>query len=211
MDITTLKARIKESERLKKTIHSILVNKADARPRWFTRVVINRFFHQYKSKSKVRSSARMDIYPFYQFELGQNSTIEDYCTVTNGVGDVIIGNGVRIGIGSVLMGPVEIQDNTILGQHILVTGLDHIYQDVTVPIKDQGVSRKKTLIGKDCFIGANASILPGVTIGNHCVVAAGAVVTKDIPDYHIAVGNPAKLVKRFDFDSQEWVRIHPSK
>ena len=61
---------------------------------------------------------------------------------------------------------------------------------------EQGVSTQPVVIGDDVWIGANAVILPGVTIGRHCVVAAGAVVTKDVPDNTVVGGVPAKIIKK---------------
>ena len=59
----------------------------------------------------------------------------------------------------------------------------------------------------ECWVAANAVITSGVTIGKHSVIAAGAVVTKNIPPYSVAVGNPAKVIKKYDFEKQEWVRV----
>ena len=204
--IQTIKSHLTAQPSLKAVLHAILVNKSTARPRWYTSVFLNPFVHKTR-KGRIRPTARIDVFPFNKFEVQSNATIEDYCVVTNGVGDVLIGEGVRVGIGSVLMGPISIGKNTILGQHVLVTGLDHNYTDPLIPIKNQGVSKAQTILGEDSFIGANACILPGVQIGKHCVIAAGAVVTKSVPDFHIAAGNPARLIKKFDFNSQEWIRI----
>jgi acetyltransferase-like isoleucine patch superfamily enzyme len=197
---------IKKSKALKSFVHFLLIPRGQARPRWFTKVFVNRMFHKKHSSAQICRTARMDVFPFQPFTIGKKSTIEDYAVVNNGVGPVEIGSGVRVGIGDVLMGPVKIGDNTIIGQHCLITGLDHNYQNIDVPIKDQGVSRRQTSIGKDCFIGANVSILPGVTIGDHCVVAAGSVVTKSVGDYYVVAGNPAKPVKKYDSELKSWVK-----
>jgi acetyltransferase-like isoleucine patch superfamily enzyme len=63
------------------------------------------------------------------------------------------------------------------------------------------------VIEDECWIAANTVITAGVTIGKHSVIAAGAVVTKNIPPYSIAVGNPAKVIKKYDFDKKEWIRV----
>jgi acetyltransferase-like isoleucine patch superfamily enzyme len=202
-----IKSHLVSHPSLKKWVHFLLVQPKQARPRWFTRWLINPFVHQKKSGSIIRRTARLDVFPFQAFELGKNSTIEDFCVLTNGVGSIIIGDECRIGIGSVIMGPVSIGNSTILGQHVLITGLDHNYQSPHVPIKDQGVSTKATHIGKDSFIGANASILPGVSIGDHCVVAAGSVVTKSFPSHSVIGGNPAKLIKQYSFETNNWEKV----
>jgi acetyltransferase-like isoleucine patch superfamily enzyme len=82
-----------------------------------------------------------------------------------------------------------------LAQGITVTALNHNFKDTSKRIDEQGISTKSIIIGDDVWIGANAVILPGVTIGNHCVIAAGAVVTKDVPDNTLVGGVPAKVIK----------------
>ena len=192
---------------LKSIIHRILVPKGQAEPRWFVRWLINPFFHSVSRKARVKRSSRLDVFPFNEFRVGSGSTIEDYATINNGVGEVIIGKHARLGIGSVVMGPVEIGDNTITGQNCLITGLDHNFHDFKKPIKDQGVSINPTYIGKGSFIGANVSILPGVFIGDNVVIGAGSVVTKDIPNNHMAVGNPVRIIKKYSSEVGEWIRI----
>ena len=72
---------------------------------------------------------------------------------------------------------------------------NHNFDKLDVPIKNQGVTKLKTVIGNDVWIGANVSIMAGVNIGDGCVIAAGAVVTKDIPAHSIVGGVPAKVIK----------------
>ena len=116
-------------------------------------------------------------------------------STNNAVGDVTIGDYTRIGIHCTVIGPVCIGNNVNLAQGITVTALNHNFEDVTKRIDEQGISTKPVIIGDDVWIGANAVILPGVTIGHHCVVAAGAVVTKDVPDNTLVGGVPAKVIK----------------
>ena len=145
--------------------------------------------------SKIYWSVRMDTPPYRNFQLGRKSVIESYCCINNAVGDVTIGDYTRIGIHCTVIGPVSIGNNVNLAQGITVTALNHNFEDVTRRIDEQGISTKPVVIGDDVWIGANAVILPGVTIGRHVVVAAGAVVTKDVPDYCVVAGVPAKVVK----------------
>ena len=121
--------------------------------------------------------------------------IESYCCINNAVGDVTIGDNTRIGIHCTLIGPVCIGDNVNLAQGITVTALNHNFADTSRRIDEQGISTNPVVIGDDVWIGANAVILPGVTIGRHVVVAAGAVVTKDVPSYCVVAGVPAKVIK----------------
>jgi acetyltransferase-like isoleucine patch superfamily enzyme len=137
----------------------------------------------------------MDTPPYRRFWLGRKSVIESYCCINNAVGDVTIGDNTRIGIHCTLIGPVCIGDNVNLAQGITVTALNHNFADTSRRIDEQGISTNPVVIGDDVWIGANAVILPGVTIGRHVVVAAGAVVTKDVPSYCVVAGVPAKVIK----------------
>jgi acetyltransferase-like isoleucine patch superfamily enzyme len=150
----------------------------------------------------------MDVLPFNKFALGQNSVIEDFSTINNGVGDVFIGNNTFVGMSNVIIGPVAIGNNIIMAQNIVVSGLNHIYEDVRVPIVQQNVTTAPITIGDDSWIAANAVITAGVTIGKHCVIAAGAVVTKNVPDFSIAAGNPAKVIKQYNHKTGTWDRVN---
>jgi acetyltransferase-like isoleucine patch superfamily enzyme len=200
---------IKGNPALKKIVHRMLVPKGGARPRLWVRLFLNRFFHKRLKGSVVRWRTRMDVLPFNQFNLGINSTIEDFCTINNGVGDVIIGDNSLVGMGNVIIGPVTIGNNVILAQNVVASGLNHEYKDPATPIVNQPVTTAPIVIEDDCWIAANVVITAGVTIGRHCVVAAGSVVTKNIPPYSIAAGNPARVIKRYDAGLKEWVRSEP--
>ena len=106
-----------------------------------------------------------------------------------------IGDYTRVGIHCTVIGPVCIGNHVNLAQGITVTALNHTFKDTSKRIDEQGISTKPVVIGDDVWIGANAVILPDVTIGRHVVVAAGAVVTKDVPDYSLVAGVPAKVIR----------------
>jgi len=192
---------------IKKFLHRLFVKSSQPRPTLISKWFANPILHNVTFSSKIYPSVRQDIFPFNQFSLGKESTIEDRVVLNNGIGSIIIGEKSRIGIGSVVMGPVNIGNKTITGQNVLITGLIHRHDDARLSVMEQDDEGKLTTIGDGCFIGTNACILPGVTIGKHTVIGSGSVVTKDVPDYHIAAGNPAKLIKKFDFDLDEWIRI----
>ena len=107
-----------------------------------------------------------------------------------------IGDHTRIGLHNTIIGPVVIGSHVNLAQGITITALNHIFSDPQKRIDEQGVSTDQVIIEDDTWIGANAVILPGVTIGRHSVIAAGAVVTKDIPPHSLAAGIPAKIIKQ---------------
>lgn len=201
------KEKIKQSVILKKIILRAISPKNQARPRLWVKWFINPFYMKKGKGSCIRRRSRMDILPFNPFTLGQNSTIEDFCTVNNGVGKISIGNNSRVGIGSVLIGPVTIGDHVGIAQNVVITALNHNYTDISKPISLQGVNTQEVYIGDGTWIGANSVILPGVFIGNHCVVGAGSVVVKDVPSYSVILGNPARVVKRFNQETEKWDKV----
>ena len=179
---------------MKRWLDYLIMNQRDARPRWYIRLLAP-IYQRRGFGSKIYKSVRMDTPPYRNFSLGKRSVIESFCCINNAVGDVIIGDYTRIGIHCTLIGPVTIGSHVNLAQGIVVTALNHHFEDTTLRIDEQGISTKPITISDDVWIGANAVILPGVTIGKHVVVAAGAVVTKDVPDNCIVGGVPAKVIK----------------
>ena len=176
-----LRQGLKGYPQLKRWLDALIMNQRDARPRWYIRLLAP--LYQYRGRgSKIYGSVRMDTPPYRSFHLGRRSVVESYCCINNAVGDVTIGDHTRIGIHCTIIGPVTIGSHVNLAQGITVTALNHNFQDGSKRIDEQGVSTNPVVIGDDVWIGANAVILPGVTIGHHCVVAAGAVVSKDVPD-----------------------------
>lgn len=203
----SLKDTVKGNKKVKRFVHWLLIPPYQARPRKWVSWFVNPFYHKKGKHSVIRRSARMDVVPFKLFSLGDYSTIEDFCTINNGVGDVIIGKETRVGMSNVVIGPVNIGNYVILAQNIVMSGLNHGYEDINLPISKQDVTTALITIEDECWIGANAVITAGVTLGKHSVVAAGSVVTKSIPPYSVAVGNPARVIKQYDFEKKQWVRL----
>ncbi len=185
----------------------MLIPTGEARPRLWVKWFINPFKHTKGKGSKIRRRTRMDVLPFNNFTLGEGAIIEDFCTINNGVGDVSIGKNSLIGMSNVIIGPISIGNNVIFAQNIVASALNHEYRNIDTPIKDQPILTAPIMVEDDCWIAANAVITSGVTIGKHSVVAAGAVVTKNIPPYSIAAGNPAKVIKQFNFETNSWERV----
>lgn len=206
-----VKEKIKGNENIKKFVHWLLVPKNQARPRLWVKWFVNPFYHKKGKGSTIRRRTRMDVLPWNTFELGSQSTIEDFSTVNNGVGSVRIGDRTRIGLGNTIIGPVSIGDDVRLAQNIVLSGLNHNYEDISQPIHAQGVSTAPITVEAETWIGANTVVVAGVTIGKHCIIAGGSVVTKDIPPYSVAVGNPAKVVKTFNPDTGQWERVGKKK
>jgi len=199
-----LKESIKSSPILKKLAFWMLTPKNQARPRLWIRVFVNPFKHKKGRGSLIRRRVRMDVMPFNNFVLGKNSTIEDFSTINNGVGDVIIGDRTRIGLGNTLIGPVTVGNDVMFAQNVVASGLNHGYEDINTPIADQPVITIPINIEDEVWIGANAVITAGVTVGKHSIVAAGCVVVKNVPAYSIVGGNPGRILKQYNIKTKEW-------
>lgn len=129
--------------------------------------------------------------------IGKYTCIECSGTLKDLGKGLIVGNNVGLGTHGFFgcAGGVSIGDNTIFGNYVSIHSENHNYKDRNTPIRLQGVNRKGIKIGRDCWIGAKATILDGADIGDGCIVAAGAVVRGKIPPYSIIGGVPAKVIK----------------
>ena len=194
MDNERIRERLKASPKLKKLMTWFIMNQVETRPRWYIRLLAPLYQHRGRH-SVIHRSVRMDTPPYRKFHLGDYSVVESFACINNAVGDVSIGDHTRIGLHNTIIGPVVIGSHVNLAQGITITALNHIFSDPQKRIDEQGVSTDQVIIEDDTWIGANAVILPGVTIGRHSVIAAGAVVTKDIPPHSLAAGIPAKIIK----------------
>ncbi len=198
--------KLKSNPELKRRVLFMMMHPVKTRPRLWLRCL--QFFYMKKGKNSViYRSVRKDIVPFNGFSLGKSSVIEDYSIINNAVGEIIIGNHTRIGMGNTIIGPVIIGNNVILAQNIVISALNHNFEEVAMTINQQGVVTDQITIENNVWIGANSSILAGVSIGEHVVVGAGSVVTKDIPPYCVVVGNPARILKEYDHKEQRWINV----
>lgn len=125
------------------------------------------------------------------------------------ISDVVVSIGDRclIGRGSGIVGhlSVTIGNDVWTGHHVYVTDQNHGYEDVSRPISQQSQPEKAVTIGDGSWLGHGTVVLPGVTIGRHVAVGANSVVTHDLPDYCVAAGNPARVVRTWTDGS--WVRV----
>lgn len=199
--------KIKNNPRLKQFVISLISPSKHPRPRLWVRWFLSPFIHKKGPGAVIRRRARLDVFPWKRFEVGRDAIIEDFAVINNGAGDVVLGEGARIGIGSVVIGPVRMGDRAGLGQHVFISGFNHGYADGTRDSNEQELVRKEVVIGREAHIGANSVVVAGVTIGERCQIGAGSVVTKDIPPFSVAVGNPARVVKRYDPVKKEWIRL----
>ena len=195
MNHEEVRAKFKSNPRLKRMVDWLIMNQVETRPRWFIRLLAPLYQHRGRH-AIIHHSVRMDTPPYRKFWLGDYSVVESFACINNAVGDVIIGDHTRIGLHNTIIGPVIIGSHVNLAQGITITALNHNFNDSEKRIDQQGISTKEVVLEDDIWVGANAVILPGVTIGKHAVVAAGAIVTKDVPPHSLVAGVPAKVIRQ---------------
>ena len=121
---------------------------------------------------------------------------------------VTIGDRCLIGRGSGIVGhfSIIIGNDVWTGHHVYITDQNHGYEDITKPISQQTQPERAVVIGDGSWLGYGAVVLPGVTIGTHCVIGANSVVTSDTPDFSVAVGAPARVIRRYDA-TDGWIKV----
>ena len=120
--------------------------------------------------------------------IGDNCAIGDYCHITS----------VR---------KVIFEDNVLLANNVYISDNLHGFENIKIPIKDQPIKfKKEVVLQSGCWIGENVCII-GASIGKNSIIGANSVVTTDIEDYCIAVGSPAKIIKKFDLVSKNWISV----
>ncbi len=201
--------KIKSNPKIKEFVLWTIAPKRNPRPRLWVRWFLNPFVHKKGKGATIRCRSRIDVFPWNRFEIGNLTTIEDFCTINNGSGNVLLGNRVRVGIGSVIIGPVTMGNGAGLGQHVFVSGFNHGYKDGTKNSSVQPLDIKPVVIEDEVHIGANSVVTAGVTIGQRSQIGAGSVVTKSIPPFSIAVGNPCRVIKRLNQATGIWERVSP--
>ena len=192
MNKESLREYFKSNPAIKRLVDFLIMNQLETRPRWYVRLLAPLYQKRGKN-SKIYSSVRMDTPPYRHFSLGKRSIIESYSCINNAVGDVTIGDNVRVGLHATIIGPVSIGNHVIIAQNVTISALNHNFGKTDKYIDAQGITTRNITIGDDVWIGANAVILSGVKIGSHSIVAAGAVVTKDVPEGMLAAGVPAEI------------------
>lgn len=127
-------------------------------------------------------------------KMGKNVNIEHGAFFASGR-EIEIGDNSGLGINCRVTGPLVIGNDVMMGPNVMIFTQNHKNDRTDIPMRLQTAPKQPVKIGDDVWIGANAIILPGVTIGNGAIIAAGSVVTKDVPDYAVVGGNPARIIK----------------
>jgi serine acetyltransferase len=170
----------------------------------------------FKVGQNTRIDPPMQYSGLHRVTLGSNIYIGKYCWLSTVPGNLekdillnihdntMVSKGVTIAAAL----DVTIEDNVTIGPNSFITDHIHEYEDITRSIYSQGIKKvEPVLIGRNTWLGYNVIILPGTKIGRNCVIGANAVVNADLPDYTVAVGMPAKIVKRYDPDTKAWINV----
>ncbi len=155
-------------------------------------------------------------YPL-QIDNGKSIAIEDHVYISQGAwlmgaaekSSLRIMTGTAIGHFShiIALESVVIEKSVLIADKVFITDCTHRYADIEEPVKTQGVDIiKPVTIGEGSWIGENVCIC-GASVGRHCVIGANSFVKKDIPDFCVAVGCPARVVKRYDFSEEKWIMV----
>lgn len=145
--------------------------------------------------------------------LGENVSIRPFTDLFSESGHIRLEEGVDIGTRSRIAGNTSLGKYVLTGPDVYICSYDHAYQDTHVPVAMQGEyyphknGHPDCTVGDGSWIGIHAVIIGDVHIGKNCIIGANSVVTKDIPDYCLAAGAPAKILKRYDFSTKRWEAV----
>jgi acetyltransferase-like isoleucine patch superfamily enzyme len=126
---------------------------------------------------------------------------------------IVIGN--RVSATSVLhiaaFKEIIIEDDVLIASNVFICDGSHGFENTDIPYRYQNIVNIQPIrIKKGCWLGQNVVIMPGVTIGEFCIIGANSVVTKSVPDKSIAVGSPARVLKRWDENNKKWISVKES-
>ena len=141
----------------------------------------------------IRDNARIEVVPGY----------------SSNVPKLSIGNrvGIEEGIHLTCADSVVFEDDVTILSYCMITDINHSYQEIGIRCGEQQLEVKPVRIKQYAVIGSGVSVMPGVTVGNNAIIGTNAVVTQDIPDYSVAAGIPAKVIRKYNFDSRNWERV----
>ena len=121
-------------------------------------------------------------------EIGENTTFENFVQLT-------------------AAGKLTIGHDCVFSSRVFITTAEHDYSVIDKKVMQQKLNVKDVEIGNYCFLGMDVKVFPGVKIGDNVIVGANAIVMNDLPPYTVCIGAPAKVIKKFNFESKEWERI----
>jgi acetyltransferase-like isoleucine patch superfamily enzyme len=169
------------------------------------------------SSSKIMIDPTCDIRGIERMRFGKNVVIQKDCWLNIAFNNpaegpmIVIDEGTNIGRRCTVSAAnrIIIGKFVLMAPNVFIADTNHEYQKLGIPIMHQGITTHddQVTIGDETWIGINAVIMGNLKIGKHCIIGANSVVTKDIPDYCVAVGNPAKVVKMLDVKTGQWIKV----
>ena len=174
----------------------------------------------YKIGKKTRIIPPLRFANLSLVELGNRVVIQSDCWINiltfpcdQGAPKLVIGDYTGIGMNCsfAVAESVRVGSHVLFGRNIYVSDHSHEYCDVSIPMTHQGIRKiVPVTIGDESWLGNNVVVLPGGIIGKHCVIGANSVVNSTIPDFSVAAGAPAKVIRKYSPDSAQWepVTLH---
>jgi acetyltransferase-like isoleucine patch superfamily enzyme len=184
------------------------------RTRLFT-LLLSSQFKEFGAGARISPPFRF--YGLNQMSLGESVMIHRDCWLQTfpdpGGADaskLVIKSHAGIGMGAQISAAkqVLIEEYVMLAPNVYISDVSHAFENIEVPIMRQGINRiAPVTIGRSTWLGHNVVVLPGVTIGKHCVIGANSVVNSSIPDYCVAVGAPVRVVRQYNRETDKWEKI----
>lgn len=165
------------------------------------------------NKNKIRIANSVKISNYRYVHINGDVRIHRGCFINpSGGGTCVLNDGVSIGPYCQLnaSNQIVLGKNVLIAPNVFMSDHNHEYKDVKLPIAFQGNKEHdaEIIIGDDSWISTNVVIVGNVRIGIHTVIGANSVVVNDIPDFCVAVGSPAKVIKKYNFESNKWERVY---
>lgn len=177
---------------------------------WFIRLQIRRPFFKYVGNKsylgpEVSIIGSKRIYIGNKVRIYPGSRLE-----THHGGEISFGDGCTIGQNIHVVSDkkvLSIGRNTTISSNVFITNVNHNYKEIDKHIMEQDFIGKNTVIGDNCFIGYGVAIQAGTILGKQCIVGSNSVLSGKYPDYSVIVGIPGKIIKQYDEEKKEWVRV----
>lgn len=166
---------------------------------WFWKIIVSVRGGQIMRGTKIFERVKIFSSKKAPVRIGEKCTLQTGAILAAAdCGSITLERNVYLGEYTVISsrGKIHIGENTIIATHVFIVDFDHQFKNADIPIHLSGYDCSRVEIERDCWIGAGSLILKGVRIGEGSVIGAGSVVTRDIPAYSIAVGVPARVIKK---------------
>ena len=152
------------------------------------------------NKCLIRGGARLTTVPYWYINGKKEQSYSPKLVIED---NVSIEQNVHINCAN----SVRIEKDCTLSSYVFITDVDHSYENINEKVLNQPLITYETVVGEGTFLGTGVKVMAGVKIGKHCVIGANAVVSKDIPDYSVAVGIPARVIKLYNFENKTWQKV----